>query len=102
MHDGYKPKKKIIKINGNTTKNSRRERSLKTKMWNGRRNETLLYNQKAYVILIKKPKLEKKKATLFTNKNENINKNSPINPIVPGNPILANVAKNKNKVKIGM
>jgi len=71
-------------------------------MWNGSKKDTLLYNQKEYVILIKKPRLEKKKATLFTNKNENINKNSPMNPIVPGKPTLARVAKNKNNVKIGI
>ncbi len=47
-------------------------------------------------MLIKKPRLEKKKAILLTNKNENINKNSPTKPTVPGKPTFAKVAKNKN------
>jgi len=53
-------------------------------------------------MLIKKPRLEKKKAILLTNKNENINKNSPTKPIVPGKPTLAKVAKNKKRVNIGI
>lgn len=32
IHEGYKPKKKIITINGIVTKNSRFDKSLKTKI----------------------------------------------------------------------
>ena len=46
IHEGYKPKKKIITINGIVTKNSRFDKSLKTKIWKGNKNEIRLYNQK--------------------------------------------------------
>lgn len=53
-------------------------------------------------MLIRKPKLAKMKATLLTNKKENISKNSPTKPTVPGKPTFAKVAKKRKRVKIGI
>lgn len=40
--EGYKPKKKIIRTNGKVIENSRLDKSLKTKIWNGNKKEIRL------------------------------------------------------------